>query len=367
MHTLSTTVGLLALAPALLATLFLAKAMDFFTMRAPQGHAAVGLVALFVFPILGWLATLVSAMAAVRRGSLDWVSSTPGVPTLLVALTIVGLAVLSMFAAGVSMEVRIQARTAYGMAGGLLLPLLTQAFLLSLLVGDVASLRALRWPRVSGWVLAGLAAVTLAGCLVMWVRSEMEQAEREAASRQEREEEDKAGVVRDAQRTVDDNAQLDALPDNTPLAEFLTHLFIDRTEAHNAYAARRIRKLPNLTERLAERLADPAPIQREYAANFIRVSETPPDPAWAPAVRKAIGLLAEDYRLDAADPSRNMITHPLGLTKGMLLTAQRFEGVRFDAEVRTLRAALQAYTASSDRDEAVRLVDVYLAGKVVER
>jgi len=88
-----------------------------------------------------------------------------------------------------------------------------------------------------------------------------------------------------------------------------------------------------------------------------------PDPAWEPLVRRAIVRLAADYRAEAKDPSRGRITHVKGLSWGALLAAQTFGPKRFEAEARELREAVSLWPNEEPRNEALEVIDLYLAGK----
>ena len=145
---------------------------------------------------------------------------------------------------------------------------------------------------------------------------------------------------------------------------FLTHLFIDKSEEHHRKAVERIRALPDLTERMAARLEHPEPLQREYVLNFVKMAGTP-DPAWEPLVRQAIVRLAADYRAEAKDLSLGRITHVKGLSWGALLAAQTFGPKRFEAEVRELREAVVEWPNEDPRNDALEVIDLYLAGKPV--
>ncbi len=361
------TIGTIALGLAVLLTLVTAGVTKLYTMKPPSGSDAMGLVVIFFVLIVAWLLTLVAAFIAVRRGAFDWVSGTPAVPTLAVLATAVGLGALSVVAAGMGLEARTGAwRTPIGLAGAFLLPLAVQGFVAALLWTAPSVLAARSWPKAVGWPLLVLAFATAGWGVVAWVQSENAR----ARARQEQESEWEKSRLEEAERQrrhdAEQDAALDALPDDAPLEQFLSHLFIDTGAAHHALAVERIRKLPDLTRRLEARLSDPLPLEREHAANFVGLCD-PADPAWAPAIRKAILLLADDYRADAKDPSRGHITHVKGLTWGILLAAERFREDRFDAEARTLRSALEAWPRGGERDEAIGLVDDYLARRPLPR
>ena len=364
MRTLLPGFGTAALGLAVLLTLALALTTKMFTLRPPSGPDAMGLVVVFFLPVGAWLLVLVGALACVARGGLDWVSRSPGIPTLAVLGSVAGLGLLSVGAAMFSLEVRYSSRTAVGLAGGFFLPLLVVALVGWLLWAEPAAVAGARWLRPAGGVFAGLALLAVCGGFAIWVKSTAEDARRAEEGRVADEVRWKAEQAEDEARRQAQDAELAALPDDTPLETFLTHLFIDKSAEHHARAIERIRALPGLTERIAARLEHPEPLQREYVLNFMKMAGSP-DPAWAPAVRQAILRLAADYRAEAKDPSLGRITHVKGLTWGALLAAQTFSGARFDAEVKELRAALAEWPEGGERDEAIAFADAYLKGETV--
>ncbi len=364
MRTLLPGLGMIALGLAVLLTFLLALTTSFFTLRPPSGPDSMGLVVVFFIPIAAWLLVLLGALVGVGLGRFDWVSRSPGVPTLAVLGSVAGLGVLSVAAAVYSLEVHSPLRTPAGLAGGFLLPLFVVGLVGFLLRSDPAALAGTRWLRPTGAVLGTLAVLTFCVGFVVLVKSSAENASRVEEGRVADEARRTLMRAEDAKREEAQAAELAALPDDTPIEVFLTHLFIDKSKAHHRKAVERIRALPDLTARLAARLEHPEPLQREYVLSFVEMAGTP-DQAWEPAVAKAIARLAADYRAGAQDSSRRGITHVKGLAWGALLAAQTFGPRRFAAEVTGLRAAVAAWPEGSERDEAVALVDTYLAGKPV--
>ncbi len=361
MRTLLPGLGTAALGLAVLLTFALALTTKLFTLRPPGGPDAMGLIVVLFLPVAAWVLVLVAALAGVGRGAFDWVSRSPGIPTLAVLATVVGLGILSTAAAMFSLEVRYSSRTAVGLAGGLLLPLAVAAFLGALLWSAPASVAAARWTRPAGATLAGLAALAFAGGFVLLAMSSAEKARVVEEARQA----DADWETRNRQEMealhAKQAAELAALPDEAPIEEFLAHLFIDKSEEHHGKAIARIRALPDLTARLAARLEHPAPLEREHVLNFVAMAGAP-DPAWEPLVRAAILRLAADYRTEAKDLSIGRITHVKGLSWGALLAAERFGPKRFEAEARELRAAVALWPNEEPRKDALAVIDLYLAG-----
>jgi hypothetical protein len=356
--------GTAALGLAVLLTLALALTTKLFTLRPPGGPDAMGLVVVFFLPVAAWVLVLGAALAAVGAGAFDGISRSPGIPTLIVVATVFGLGLLSVGAAVFSLEVRYSFRTVAGLAGGLLLPLGVIGLLGFLLWSEPAAVAAARWLRPVQLGLGTLALLAYAGGLVLLALQSAESAR--VAEESRRADEARAAEIRAENAALEkkQDEELAALPDDAPIEEFLAHLFIDKTEDHHRKAVERIRALPDLTARLAARLEDPAPLEREHVLNFVHMAGTP-DPAWEPLVRQAIVRLAADYRAEAKDLSIGRITHVKGLSWGALLAAQTFGPKRFEPEVRELRAAVATWPNEDPRKDALELIDLYLAGKPV--
>lgn len=353
--------GTAALGLAVLLTLALALTTKLFTLRPPSGPDAMGLVVVFFLPVVAWLLVLVAALAAVGAGAFDGISRSPGMPTLAVGATVFGLGLLSVGAAVFSLEVRYSFRTVAGLAGGFLLPLGVIGLLGFLLWAEPSAVAAARWLRPVQLALGGLALATFAGGLVLLA---LQSAEKERAREEARRaDEERAAEIRaeNAALAKRQDEELAALPDDAPIEVFLAHLFIDKTEEHHRKAVERILSLPDRDARLAARLENDAPLEREHVLNFMRMAGTPA-PAWEPLVRRAILRLAEDYRAEAKAPI-GRITHVKGLTWGALLAAETFGPGRFEAEARELRAAVGTWPDEEPRGNALELIDLYLAGK----
>lgn len=362
MRTLLPALGTAALGLAVLLTLALALTTKLFTLRPPGGPDAMGLVVVVFLPVAAWLLVLAGALSAVGRGAFDWVSPSPGLPTLAVLGTVVGLGGLSVAAAMFSLEVRFASRTVVGLAGGLLLPLAVIGLLGFLLWSEPPAVAAARWLRPASVSLAGLACAAFAGGLVLLAMQSAEKARVAEESRRWYDERSAEIRAENAERERKQAEELAALPDDTPIEVWLSHLFIDRSEAHHRKAIERIRALPGLTDRLAARLEHPEALEREHVLNFVAMAGTP-DPEWEPLVRKAILRLADDYRAEAAGPATGRITHVKGLAWGALLAAERFAPARFDAEAQALREAVALWPGEEARASALEVVDLYLAGR----
>ncbi|MHB8798124.1 MAG: hypothetical protein ACYDBY_06630 [Thermoanaerobaculia bacterium] len=361
MKTLLSGLGTAALGFSVLLTLLLALTTKLYTLRPPSGPDAMGLVVVFFLPVVAWVLVLAGALCGVWLGGFDWVSRSPGVPTLVVLGTVVGLGGLSVAAAMFSLEVRYSSRTAVGLLGGLVLPLGVIGLLGFLLRAEPTALAASRWLRHAGVALGGLAAAAWLGGFVLLAASSVKKARAVEAEHEAHVDWETRNRQEMASLHEKQAAELAALPDDAPIEAFLTHLFIDKSAEHHGKAIARIRALSDLTARLAARLEHPEPLEREHVLNFVAMAGAP-DPAWEPLVRAAILRLAADYRSEAEDLSIGRITHVKGLSWGALLAAERFGPKRFEEEARELRAAVALWPNEEPRNDALAVIDLYLAG-----
>jgi len=352
--------GTAALGFAVLLTFALALTTKLFTLRPPGGPDAMGLVIVFFLPVAAWVLVLAAALCGVGRGDFAWVSRSPGIPTLAVLGTVLGLGGLSVAAAIFSLEVRYSSRTAVGLLGGLVLPLGVIGLLGLLLWPEPSALPAPRWLRLSGVALGSLAAVAWLGGFVLLAAGSVRKARAVEGAREEQADREARNRLEIEALHEKQAAELAALPDEAPIEEFLAHLFIDKSEEHHGKAIARIRALPDLTARLAARLEHPEPLEREHVLNFVAMAGAP-DPTWEPLVRTAIERLAADYRAEAKALSIGRITHVKGLAWGALLAAERFGPGRFEEEARGLREAVALWPDEEPRKDALAVIDLYLA------
>jgi len=277
------------------------------------------------------------------------------------------LAFLSVMGLGLSMERNLERRWLFGWLGAVLPPVYANLFVGLLAWGDPAWLAGSLVPRIAGTPLLIAAAGSLVTAGVLWVRDQGEAAARLAnAGDQEREQEERnrVGAIK---RDAGHKAELDAMPDDAPLATFVTHLFIDKSEAHHGLALARIAGLPDLAARFDRELENPDPLQREYLLNYFRVAQAV-DPAVLAALRPTIARCFERLTRDVAaartEGNGDQVRHPYGMPLGLLLSAARWPEPRFEAQSRALRDELAKWETEATT-RAIARIDEYLAGKSI--
>lgn len=357
--------GTILLVAALLLTVMLGLSTNFFTARPPSGPDAMGLAGLLIGMGLRWLAIFVAALICLGRGSFDWISPRPGVPTLWVIGGMIGLGVVFALCwmqwASSPKFYTVPA----GLLGGMGLPILLQLYLFAVLWAPRTSVQSATWPKYLGLPLAGAGAIGVAIGTIMLVGHQVasirrqQQAFKDHVSWEERNRREMQEL--EAQQA----AELDALPDTEPFETFMRHLFLQYSEAHHRRALERIARLPDLTGQIDRAMSHPDPLEREYAAHYIRRCRNP-DPAWAAFLHRSMAQLAHDVRAAPAlyDPPTQRTYK--GMIWGSLLTARCYPNENFDAEARAIRAAVAEKPDGPAREGALDLIDRYLAGQNID-
>lgn len=352
----------LALLAVIGLTVLLAADTDFFRKSPPSGPDTMGYAAVF-FAMLFELAAVMVAVACVSaNGGFDWVSDRGLYQTLAPLAAAVGVGLVS----GTMWFTWAGPRRWYvplvANAGGLVLPVAACVYLLALAWTPGDELAGSNWPRRWGYLFGGIGAIGLTGAAVAFVSWKVQRVR--WMEREMREEEARWQRMRDenAARERQQAEELAALPDTAPLEQFLTHLFIDKSDAHHKVALERIDRLPDLATQLQRVLTNPNPRHRGYGTNYINMCRQP-DPVWGPSVRRAIGLLAADVRSAPAlyEPVTQLTYR--GLTLGCLKAARRFPGEDFTTELAMLRAAVGEKANDPSREATLELIGRFERGE----
>jgi hypothetical protein len=279
-----------------------------------------------------------------------------------------GLAFISVLGLGASLEHDLKRRSLYGHLGALILPVSANAFVAFLAWSRPEFLAGSPVPRIVAIPFGLVAVGSLVTAGVIYVRAQGKAAERIARQIEENEQQQALNQADAIERDATHRAELDELADDTPLTTFVTHLFIDKSEAHHRLALARIGGLPDLAARFdAELRANPDPLAREYLLNYFEMAE-PVDPGVLDALRPTIAWcfeqLAGDFEQALAQGRTEEVRHVGGMPMGLLLAARKFGQPRFVGGAARLRAVLKAWPESAGA-EAVRALDDYLAEPTV--
>lgn len=357
----------LALLASSVISLALAHGTKGFSMRTPGGPDSMGIIVFFIGSLAAWGLTLIGAALTALRGAFAWLATPPAAAVVLLLLILIALAFLSILALGASLENRLKHRQLYGCLGALLLPIAANAFTSFLAWADPVLLAPSIWPRLAALPFGLLAAGSVITAGSLYLRAQARAADR-IAERAKAEQDLLASNSAEAiQRDIAHRAELEALPDDAPLCSFVSHLFIDKSDAHHALALARIAALPDLAARFNRELEHPDPLAREYLLNSLRVMPSL-DPslqtALAPTIARCFERLAADLAWLASDTEHRAHRHARGMTLGLLLTSQKFPD-RFEDPARRLRDAFDAWPNASTREAAQQLLDHYLRGEPV--
>lgn len=351
---------------AVLITFSYAATTSFFTAPPLRGPDTMGYSMVYMILAARWLLVAVAMVCCLTQGKFTWISARPWLAALITLACHTGLGALSILAWSAWTGPRQWYTVPAGNLGSLALPLAACLYLAILLwcPPTTAAGRPLRLLASTLAVPGALGFLAGSYLFIAWRVSVFQHQVDRAREVDQAIEQNRLDDIAREQRQA---AELAALPDDAPIDQFLPHLFIDKSEAHHAAALARIRALPNLTDRLAQSLAVPDPRQREYASNFIRMCPDPPDPAWLPAVRSSLSMLAADITAAPALYDQQTMLSYRGLTLGALLSARRFQSLSppadFSTELAALRASLMSHQDSEVRADILNLLDRFERGQ----
>lgn len=343
----------------------LAAGTGFFQKSPPRGPDTMGYATIFFAMLAELAAAIVAVLCISAKGGFDWMTTQAVYPTLASLAAVVGIGLVS----GTLWFVWSGPQRWYvplvSNAGGLALPVGSCVYLLALVWTPNDQLTTVVWPWAWGYFFGVVGAIGLIGAVYVYLVAKVQRIRRMEETA--REDEARWQKIRDdnAERERQQAEELAALTDDTPLEQFLTHLFIDKSEAHHRVALERIDRLPELTAQLDRVLTDPSPRHRGYGTNYIILCGLP-NPAWGPSVRKAIGLLAADVTAAPAlyEPVTQLTFR--GLTKGCLMAAKRLPATDYSAELAALRAAVDAKTGDPSQADTLELIGRFERGEGLE-
>lgn len=354
-----------ALVASTIVTFALGAGTKWFTMRTPSGPDSMGIIVFFFGQLLAWGLTLIGAWLTTGRGGFVWLIAPAPAAGIVLFFLIAALAFVGVLAMGASLSNNLKRRTLYGWLGAFLLPVATNAFIEFLALADPAMLAkslVLRIAAIPFGLIAAAAAIT---AIVLLFKSQARSADRLRREIEASRARDEQYRVEAIEREAAHKAELEALPDQTPLTVFVTHLFIDKSAAHQRLALARIASLPDLADRFTRELEHPEPLQREYLLNYFRMADALPAPlteSLRPVIARCFVRLAEDFDRAAAEGRAATTPHIRGMTLGLLHSAAKFAPTRFEDGARVLRDAATRLPDNLGAG-AAELLDNYLAGQ----
>jgi hypothetical protein len=282
---------------AMLLTLLTAGVLGFYTMRVPQGDAAMGLIVPFISAVLAGLSGLLALLCWALRGGLDPLTWTRG-QAVLAALGAGLLLGLAIFGALIAWAEAPWARQPWLLnLIGLLLPLGAHTLLLVANAQGVAALRDGPWGKTllalgAGALLAG-ALCGLAMVYAHWSVKQRQHADALIHLRARETEDARREAIGPAARLREDLARFDA---SAPLWTLSAGLSFEADAALRAIWIARALQVPGFAAELRCNLRSEHGIYRHGAV--VLLAEMPADQlqaqVWSP-------WLAEDVNLTAAD------------------------------------------------------------------
>lgn len=323
---------------AMLLTLLSAGMLRFFTMRVPQGDAAMGLIVPLISSLMAGLAGLLALLCWAWRGGLDPLGWSRG--QALLAATAAGLLLgLAIFGALIAWAEAPWARQPLLLnLVGLLLPLGAHALLLAANAQGIAALHTSAWGKGllglgAGALLAGaVCGLTMIG--TQWLLSQRQHAAAMAQLRERQAEAARLEAMGPQARLRAELARFDA---SAPLWTLSAGLSFEADATLRAIWIERALQVPAFEQELRCNLASDHGIYRHGAA--ILLAEMPAAQvqaqAWSP-------WLAEDARRTAADIRRHGLGRhgDDGLAEHALAIARA--AARLQPEEALLREALDS-------------------------
>lgn len=347
-----------------LSVLALGLSSGWYFKRPPSGPDAMGLAAVFFVGIAGWLCALLAGVIGALRGGMAWAHSSVGLAMLIAAVVIIGLGVLGMACWAYWADRGGRLVPVVANLGSTFVPMALMVVVLSSLWRESGSAEYAGGLRVAGAGLAIFGGVGFAAAVYHGVRYVHRSLENERLSvEQDRQMQERFDRE---QREFHEKAarELEALPEDSPLAAFFDHTSIVRSDEHRVRAYQRISALPDLTRRLEAVLGDTDPWKRVYATSFI--SDAPkPDPAWVEGLVISCRRLIENIESAAEmydQPSQLSLG---GMMQSQLMAAQRFDSPRLKELAHALRKAIEAKPDTPRRAKALEVLAAYERGETI--
>lgn len=339
--------GSICLIAAALLTLLLFLTTKGFTASPPQGADAMGLVVV-MFGMGGrWLLMLVPAILCLWRGSFDWISPRPSLPTLVVLAAMLGFGVL--FAVSwIQWTYPNRWYTPWvGNLGACVLPLAVQGYLAFALWSKPDQHASAVMHGIGGLLLLPAAIGLGSGGYLLWhaagertlqARQDIALAEAEHAEFDRR-----AGLSRTDRLRED----LDAMPPGSQFWQIAGYFEDCETPEQRRMVAALIDQFMKDDEQLRSNLTCQYASFRHRAAVYLLTTDRRHErvgPHLAKAMELLADTIAEKKSLLGAD-GEDYAHYVQTLTAA----ARRFPEMSFDREKASLRTAIEALPASEER------------------
>ncbi len=359
---LSLLISILAVV-AMLLTLLTTGLLGFYTMRMPQGDAAMGLVVPLITAILAGLAGLLALLLLALRGGLDplgWTRA-QAVAAALGAGLLLGLALFGALIAWA--EVPWARQPLLLNLIGLLLPLGAQSLLLVANVRGLAGLQNSLWGKSllalgAGALLAG-AVCGAAMLYAQWALSQRNHAAAMAQMREREAEQARRDALSPEARLRE---QLSEFSTNAPLWTLSGSLSFEADPALRAIWIERALQVPEFDIELRRSLRSEHGIYRHGAA--VLIAEMPAERLkpglWSPWLAEDARLTAETIRLQGLGRfgDERLAEHALAIASAAARLQPQEPALR--AGLQTLREAVAAAPSQPLQAAALQALQVLL-------
>lgn len=343
--------GTICLVIAAIFTFLLLLSTNAFTASPPRGADAMGLAIVFFAMGGRWLLMLIPVLICLYRGSFDWISPRPGMPTLIALGAILGLGV---FFALSWIQWTYPARwytPLLGNVGAGLLPLIVQAYLITIL-WIPASRPVPQLVQVSSAALLVPAVLGLsAGGYMLWRASSERSArvqQQIAESQTKHAEHTRRSSLSHTERLRED---LNAMPPGSQFWQIAGYFDDCETDEQRRMVAALIDRLMKDDEQLQSNLVCQYPSFRHRAAVYLLTVDQPSE-RLGPSLVKAIELLtdtiAEKKSLLGADGEDYA-----QYAQTLVAAAHRFPNTSFEEADAKLRIVIEALPPSDQRTLAL--------------
>jgi hypothetical protein len=353
-------IATILLVPAILLSILLGVATNFFTARVPTGPDAMGLIGPIAALGVIWFCTMVAGWCAVGGHGFDWVSSRPLVPTVVVTMLILGVGLAAVGGFSLWLE-RFSAAGGLGTLLSVGAPVALHVFLL-VCVWKGRQSGTEQWGK---YALLAFSPVVLAGLafavLYMWKSAGVaaENARRAAAEAMAVQQEDeRRAALTPAQKLTEDLAKLSPESPLWPVAGYL----LDHQDAEcRKIVVKRARQCPNLDDDVRGTLDAQWASIRGIGIEFVIADDARRD-SWIPFVANAIDKLSA--QIEAANSLENESSQErISVEVERAFRVGRvFGGTHLEPSLTRLRAAVEACPAGEKRERALAAIEAMSAG-----
>ena len=353
-------IATILLVPAILLTLLLGLATNFFTARVPTGPDAMGLIAPIAMIGVIWLCTIVAGWCVVGAHGFDWVSPRPLVATVVVTLLILGVGLGAVGGFAMWLE-RYPGAGGFGTLLSVGVPVALHVLML-LCAWKGNQLEIEKWGR---YALLAFSPAVLAGLgfgavyLSKSSGAAAENARRAAAEAMAVQQEDeRRATLTPVEKLTEDLAKFSP---ESPLWGVGGYLLDHQDAECRKIVVERARQCPNLDDDVRGTLDAQWASIRGIGIEFVIADDARRD-SWIPFVASAIDKLsAQIEAANSLDNESSQEKIPTEVERAFRV-GRVFGGTPLEPSLTRLRAAVEACPAGEKRDRTLAAIESLSAG-----